>query len=69
MPRKVRELIKDLERAGFINRRGKGSHGNFVHSTVIKPVPVSGKLGDDVRHYQEKAIKLAIKESKKVHVM
>jgi len=24
MPRKVRELIRDLEKAGFVNRGGKG---------------------------------------------
>src|SRR5947208_650117 len=30
MPRKIRELIRDLEAAGFINR-GKGSHRNFIH--------------------------------------
>ena len=31
MPRKIRELIADLEAAGFTNRGGKGSHRNFVH--------------------------------------
>ncbi|MGQ0752656.1 MAG: type II toxin-antitoxin system HicA family toxin [Betaproteobacteria bacterium] len=31
MPPKVRELISELERAGFTNRGGKGSHRNFVH--------------------------------------
>ena len=30
MPRKVRQLIRDLERAGFVNRGGKGNHRNFV---------------------------------------
>ena len=29
MPRKVRELIRDLERAGFNDRGGKGSHRNY----------------------------------------
>ena len=31
MPRKIRELIVELENAGFLNRGGKGSHRNFVH--------------------------------------
>jgi predicted RNA binding protein YcfA (HicA-like mRNA interferase family) len=65
MPRKIRDLIKELEKAGFINRGGRGSRRNFVHPKVAKPVTISGKLGDDVRHYQEKAAKLAIKELKK----
>ena len=62
MPRKIRELIADLESAGFVNRGGKGSHRNFVHPSVAKPVVLSGKPGDDAKRYQEKAVKLAIKE-------
>jgi len=65
MPRKIRDLIKDLEDAGFVNQGGKGSHRNFVHSKVTKPITISGNLGDDARPYQEKAVKLAIEESKK----
>ena len=52
MPRKVRQLIADLERAGFRNRGGKGSHRNFVHPSG-KVVTVSGKPGDDVPPYLE----------------
>jgi predicted RNA binding protein YcfA (HicA-like mRNA interferase family) len=63
MPRKVRELIADLEAAGFTNRGGKGSHRNFVHPRVGKPVTVAGKLGSDAKQYQEKAVKRAIEES------
>lgn len=63
MPRKIRELIRDLEKAEFVNRGGKGDHRNFVHPRVVKPVTVSGKLGDDARNYQEKAVRLAIEES------
>jgi hypothetical protein len=33
MPPKLRELIAELERAGFVNRGGKGSHRSFVHIT------------------------------------
>jgi predicted RNA binding protein YcfA (HicA-like mRNA interferase family) len=63
MPRKIRELIEDLKRAGFIDRGGKGSHRNFIHPNLLKPITISGKLGDDVLLYQEKAIKHAIKEA------
>lgn len=64
-PRKIRDLIADLQAAGFINRGGKGSHRNFVHPKVMKPVTLSGKLGDDARHYQERAVQAAIEESNK----
>ena len=64
MPRKVRELIRDLERAGFVNRGGRGSHRNFVHPNVARPVTISGKEGDDALQYQERAVRLAVEESK-----
>jgi predicted RNA binding protein YcfA (HicA-like mRNA interferase family) len=64
VPPKVRELITELERAGFTNRGGKGSHRNFVHPKVAKPITVSGAPGDDAKHYQERAVRRAIEESK-----
>lgn len=64
MPRKVRELIRDLEEAGFVNRGGKGDHRNFVHPKVAMPVTIAGRAGADAKHYQEKAVRLAIEESK-----
>lgn len=65
MPRKIRELIRDLERAGFRDRGGKGSHRNFTHPQVARPVTLSGREGDDAKTYQEKAVRLAIRESQK----
>jgi predicted RNA binding protein YcfA (HicA-like mRNA interferase family) len=65
VPPKIKQLIKHLERAGFINRGGKGSHRNFVHPKVAKPITISGKLGDDALPYQERDVKKAIEESKK----
>lgn len=56
MPRKIRDLISDLERAGFKDRGGKGSHINFAHPNVTKPVGISGKPGDDAKHFQERAV-------------
>lgn len=64
MPQKVRELIAELERAGFKNRGGKGSHRNFVHTKVARPVTISGAPGDDAKQYQVRAVKRAIEESK-----
>jgi predicted RNA binding protein YcfA (HicA-like mRNA interferase family) len=65
MPRKIRELIADLERAGFRIESGKGSHRKFVHPVTRTHVSVSGQLGDDVRRYQERMVIDAIKESKR----
>lgn len=64
MPRKIRALVKDLEQAGFVNRGGKGDHRHFVHPRVSKPVTIDGKLGDDAKYYQEKAVKAALQELK-----
>lgn len=64
MPPKVKDLIADLEQAGFVNRGGKGSHRNFVHPGVAKPVTISGALADDALRYQIRAVRIAIKESK-----
>ncbi|MDD5558790.1 type II toxin-antitoxin system HicA family toxin [Candidatus Methylomirabilis sp.] len=64
MPPKVRELIADLERSGFVNRGGQGSHRNFVHPKVAKPITISGAPGDDAKHYQVRAVRRATEESK-----
>ena len=64
VPQKVRELVAEIERAGFINRGGRGSHRNFVHPKVSKPITISGTLGDDAKHYQVRAVKRAVEESK-----
>lgn len=64
MPRKVRELISDLTRAGFEKKPGgKGSHRKFVHSKVKDCIVLSGKEGDDAKKYQEKDVKEAIEEA------
>ncbi|MGA2027429.1 MAG: type II toxin-antitoxin system HicA family toxin [Syntrophobacteraceae bacterium] len=65
MPPKVKELIAELERAGFVSRGGRGSHKNFIHPKVLKPVTISGRPADDARKYQIRAVRIAIEESKK----
>ncbi len=64
MPPKIRELINELQRSGFVDRGGKGSHRNFVHPRLAKPITISGAPGDDARHYQVRAVRKAIEESK-----
>ena len=63
MPRKIRQLIKDLEKAGFVNRGGKGSHRNYLHPQGIV-LTLYGKTGDDAKRYQEKLVKSKIEEIK-----
>ncbi|MEA1053311.1 type II toxin-antitoxin system HicA family toxin [Lamprobacter modestohalophilus] len=64
MPRKIRELLRDLERAGFINRGGKGSHRNLEHTSGAR-ITLSGKLGDDAKPYQEREVQKKIEEAKR----
>ena len=63
MPPKIRQLIAELERNGFRNRGGKGSHRNFEHLSGFR-VTISGNLGDDAQKYQEKIVKEAIRRVK-----
>jgi predicted RNA binding protein YcfA (HicA-like mRNA interferase family) len=64
MPRKIRDLIKDLKKAGFVDRGGKGNHRDFIHTSGVV-LTISGKLGDDAKSYQEKLVKQKIQETKK----
>ena len=59
MPRKIRQLIRDLLKAGFVNRGGKGSHRNFKHPLGFN-LTISGSEGDDAKIYQEKDVKTAL---------
>lgn len=62
MPRKVRDLLKDLRDAGFtlVPGAGKGSHRKLTHPKYSGAVTLSGRDGDDAKQYQEKQIKRAI---------
>lgn len=64
MPRKIRELVRDLVAAGFseIPGAGKGSHRKFTHSAYSGAVTLSGALGDDAKPYQEKQIRRVLEE-------
>ena len=63
MPRKIRELVRALERAGFVDRGGRSSHRNYEHPRGGR-VTISGQLGDDAKPYQEREVKSAVEASK-----
>ena len=64
MPRKIRELAKDLRSASFeqVPGGGKGSHRKFIHEKYPGAVTLSGQDGDDARPYQERQVRQAIEE-------
>jgi predicted RNA binding protein YcfA (HicA-like mRNA interferase family) len=63
MPRKIRQLVADLESAGFMQvAGGKGSHRKFRHPKFGGAVILGGHDGDDARQYQEKQVRHAIRE-------
>ena len=67
VPRKLRQLIADLEQAGFyLVDGGKGSHRKYEHDKLSQSVILSGKSGADAKPYQEKLVKTRIREVKEV---
>jgi predicted RNA binding protein YcfA (HicA-like mRNA interferase family) len=63
VPRKIRQLITELEGAGFTRvPGGKGSHRKFVHPKFAGFVLISGHEGDDAHHYQEKHVRKALRQ-------
>jgi predicted RNA binding protein YcfA (HicA-like mRNA interferase family) len=68
MPRKKREVKRDLRRAGFVldPRRGKGSHSWWYHPRfpdII--VSIAGHDGDDAKPYDEDNAAKAIAEAER----
>jgi predicted RNA binding protein YcfA (HicA-like mRNA interferase family) len=63
MPPKIRQLIKALEKAGFKNLGGKGSHKKFRHPSGSK-ITISGKLGEDARIYQILEVRKILESAK-----
>jgi len=63
MPRKIRQLIADLESAGFARvPGGKGSHRKYRHPKRPGAVILSGHEGEDAQHYQERQVRNAVRE-------
>jgi len=64
VPRKIRQLVADLERGGFVVvPGGKGSHRKFRHPKHAGSLILSGHNGDDAHHYQERQVRKAIREA------
>jgi predicted RNA binding protein YcfA (HicA-like mRNA interferase family) len=63
VPRKIRELVADLETAGFVRvHGGKGSHRKFRHPKFRGFVLISGADGADAQHYQERQLRNALRQ-------
>jgi predicted RNA binding protein YcfA (HicA-like mRNA interferase family) len=64
-PRKIRDLLKDLRKAGFtLTSGGKESHRKYEHPAVKIPAIIPGGDGDDAKAYLERHIAEKINESK-----
>jgi len=61
MPKKIRELLSELKKAGFVDRGGKSSHRNFTHAKGTK-ITLIGNPSNDAKHYQERDVERAIRE-------
>ncbi|MEA3231057.1 MAG: type II toxin-antitoxin system HicA family toxin [Thermodesulfobacteriota bacterium] len=61
-------MIQELVEAGFyeIKGTGKGSHRKYTHALYPGAVTISGKSGGDSKPYQEKQVRQAIEEAKKM---
>jgi predicted RNA binding protein YcfA (HicA-like mRNA interferase family) len=64
MPPKIRDLISELEKAGFVERGGKGSHRNFKHPEGAR-VTLSGSPGEDALPYQQREVRRAVRSVRK----
>jgi predicted RNA binding protein YcfA (HicA-like mRNA interferase family) len=60
MPRKIRELKRDLRQAGFMMRAGKGNHSVWRHPEYDRNVAISGNDGTDAPAYLEREVQTAI---------
>jgi predicted RNA binding protein YcfA (HicA-like mRNA interferase family) len=63
MPRKIHQLVADLEGAGFAHCSTNGSHRKFRHAKGITVI-LSGQSGSDAHHYQEKNVRKAVAAAK-----
>jgi len=48
MPRKVREVIRLLEKHGWVEMRSKGSHRHFKHPNEASVITVPGNEGKEL---------------------
>jgi len=63
MPKKIKELKKMLQRAGFECMRTRGSHERWIHPNLPElPVTLAGKDSQDAKPYLEKLVNIALKK-------
>jgi predicted RNA binding protein YcfA (HicA-like mRNA interferase family) len=48
MPMKVREVVRLLEKHGWIEMRSKGSHRHFKHPNEAAVITVPGNVGKEL---------------------
>ena len=65
MPRKLRELIADLQHAGFVREPARGSHRKFRHPNGVTVVLSGHGEGTDALPYQERQVRRMIEVSRK----
>ena len=53
--------MRELKRAGFVDRGGKRSHRNLIHAKGVL-ITISGNLADDAKRYQEKSVREALRK-------
>lgn len=51
MTKKVKEIIKIIEKDGWFLKNTKGSHRQFSHPTKKGKVTINGKLSDDLSDF------------------
>ncbi len=57
MPRKIREVKAERQRAGCSQRPGKGSHTIWQHPFMANKIVLSGGDGDGAKPYQERKLR------------
>ena len=63
MPRKLRQLKADLQKAGAFQASQEGSHSKWKHPLVPgSTLILSGHDHDDAKQYQEKAVRGSLRE-------
>ena len=60
MPRKIRELKRLLQKAGFADKPAKGSHTKWIHPKLAQAIIIAGKDGNDAKPYLEKQVDEAL---------
>lgn len=66
MPRKLRELRRDLRREGWYIDRQKGSHQTWRHLLLPgESVTLAGHDGADAHGYQEDEVREAVADARK----